>query len=68
MELGLRMLENHLCTAEAGEISAGDAGDVGESGSGTSDLFRECLADLDRISPLKLSVVRYLFTPKQGIV
>lgn len=62
LELGLRMWENHLWTADAGDDSAGDTGEVGPSNNNTSDLFPVCLlADLDRISPLKLSVARYLY-------
>lgn len=52
LEGGLRMLENHLWTANAGELSAGE--EEGEFGveSRVSDLLRLCFADLVRISPL----------------
>lgn len=58
---GLRMLENHFCTADAGEKSCGESGGVGVSFR-TSELFRLCFAVvLDSISPLKLSAPLYLF-------
>lgn len=44
----LRMLENHLWTAEAGDSPAVGSG-------GVSDLLRRCCSDFDRISPLKPS-------------
>lgn len=51
------MLENHLWTAEAG-----DDGLEGEVGiSMVSDLLRLCLADFDKISPLKPSTALDLF-------
>lgn len=56
-EEGLRMLENHLWTAEAGDESDGEVGT-----SVVSDVFRLCMADFDRISPLKVSTALYLLS------
>lgn len=57
---GLRILESHLWTAAAGDDSEGE-----ESGASRvlkdSDLLRECPADFDMISPLKLSTALCLF-------
>lgn len=47
---GLRMLENHFWTADAGDTSEGMA-----AAPTLSDLFRLCSADFERISPLKPS-------------
>lgn len=47
--LGLRMLENHLCTAVAGDPSPSD-----------EDLLRVCFAVFDSISSLIPSAVLYL--------
>lgn len=57
---GLRILENHLWTAAAGDSSEGE-----ESGASRvlkdSDLLRECPVDFDMISPLKFSNALCLF-------
>lgn len=47
---GLRMLENHFWTADAGDTSDATAGPPMHS-----ELFRLCLADFERISQLKPS-------------
>lgn len=54
---GLRMLENHLWTAEAGDMSSG----VVVAVAVVSEFLRLCFADLERISPLKLSTALFLF-------
>lgn len=53
--LGLRMLENHLCTAVAGDPSPSD-----EGCANVSDLLRVCFAVFDSISSLIPSAVLYL--------
>ena len=53
---GLRMLENQLWTAEAGDKSCGVVVAVV-----VSEFLRLCFADLERISPLKLSTALFLF-------
>jgi hypothetical protein len=55
---GLRMLENHLWTAEAGDKSCGCGVVVAVV---VSEFLRLCFADLERISPLKLSTALFLF-------
>lgn len=59
---GLRMLENQLWTAEAGDESEGEVGTWG-----VSDLVRLCLVDLVRISPLMLSTALDLLKAKQTL-
>jgi hypothetical protein len=55
--VGLRMLENHLWTAEDGDKS----GVVVVVERVVSEFLRLCFADLERISPLKLSTALFLF-------
>jgi hypothetical protein len=55
--VGLRMLENQLWTAEDGDKS----GVVVVVERVVSEFLRLCFADLERISPLKLSTALFLF-------
>lgn len=55
--VGLRMLENHLWTAEAGDKSSV----VVVVERMVSEFLRLCFTDLERISPLKLSTALFPF-------
>ena len=56
------MLENQLWPAEAGYNSIGESGE--SQVAKVSDLVRLCLADFDRISPLKLSTALDMLPPQ----